>query len=299
MSQDMNDDDIDIREYVEVVLRRWKTIVFFVIVMVFMAFVYSLRQAPVYEASATVLVRGGGASSLSQYAGVAGMLGLNLGGGGNIEDLTELLKSKIIAAKVLDGLKLTQRIPGWDNPEIKRQNLISAVSGMVKTPKVSGKVLEIKTVSSDPQLAADLANGFVDALSFYWNELNYSEAQKKLQYIDSELPRVEKDLKTIENKLKLVPRADTGFSLSGQSGVQRDYDIYNSVYIMLKKELESAKLEASKEIPPFSVVDRAEKPFSKSGPKVKLNVIVGLVLGLFVGIFMAFFMEYWEKGNNR
>jgi len=84
-------------------------------------------------------------------------------------------------------------------------------------------------------------------------------------------------------------------STSCQCGIQRDYDIYSSVYTMLRKEQESAKLDASKEIPPFAIVDNAEPAIKPSKPNIKLNVVIGLVLGIFSCIFLAFFVEYWQK----
>jgi uncharacterized protein involved in exopolysaccharide biosynthesis len=110
---------------------------------------------------------------------------------------------------------------------------------------------------------------------------------------------VEADLKRTESVLQLVPKSSSGFSLSGQSGPQRDFDIYNSVYTMLRKERESAKLEAAKDMPQFSVIDPAEKPLSPSKPKTKQNVMIGLVLGLFSGVFVAFFLEYWQRLDKR
>lgn len=297
------EDEIDLREYIDVILRKWKIIVVFVIALTVCAFLYAKSQKPVYESSVSILFRTASSSSLSQYAGLASMVGINFsGGGGSSGDLMELLKSKAVAFKVLDDLKLTKRIKGWDNPGIERDSLASAVKGMIKPPKASGSIYEIKAESDDPQLAADIANDYVQALAFYWNELNYSEAQKKLKYIQEELPRVESELKIVEGKLKLSPRSASGFSFGGSigvSGIQRDYEIYNSVYTMLRKELESTKLEASKEIPPFSVIDKAVKPDSPIKPKIKLNTMIGFVLGLFIGIFVAFFQEYWEKSGGR
>lgn len=82
------------------------------------------------------------------------------------------------------------------------------------------------------------------------------------------------------------------------SRLSRELDIQISVYTMLRKEYESVKLEESKEIPPFSIVDKAEKPLAKSKPRTKLNALIGLVLGLFSGAFVAFFQEYWEKSGK-
>jgi len=296
MSELINDESIDLKECLDIWLRRWKTWLLVALVITLGAFIYNYRQKSIYETKATILLRSGGNNSMSQYSGIAGMLGINLGGGGsNLGDLIELLRSKAVAAKVLDDLKLIKRIKGWDDPKIRRSDLASAVSGMLKSPKLNGNIIEIKAESDDPQLAADVANGFIAALSYYWNELNYTEAQKKLKYIQAELPRVKADLNVVEEKMKLVPRTATGFSISGQGGLQRDYEIYNSVYTMLRKEMESTKLEASKEIPPFSLIDAAEKPIVPIRPRRKYNTIIGAILGLFCGTAIAFFQEYWEK----
>lgn len=300
MNQHNYNDEIDLREYIGVILRRWKSILLVAVGFTAIALIYCLMQEPAYEAKATILMRGSSTPIPAKFAGLASVFGVSQQGMGiNIDDLMNIVKSRSVAEKVLDDLKLTQRIKGWDNPKAKRSSLISATSGMIKKPKATNNIFEIVAETNDPQLSADIANGFVSALSYYWNELNYSEAQKKVKYIDSALPEVERDLQVTEEKLKLTPRSFTGYSIAGQGGVQRDYEVYNSVYIMLRKEREAAKLEASKEIPPFSIVDYAEKPLLKSKPKTKLIVIVGLVFGVLSGAFIAFFQEYWEKSSRR
>jgi len=310
------DDEIDLREYLDVILKRWKIIILFTLGIAVLAYLFSITQKPVYEAKTTVLIRsGGGGSSLSQFAGLAGLAGISLpSGGGNIGDLSDLMQSEVVAAKVLEDLKLREKIKGWDNPILDNHKLAAAVGGMLKKPKVSGSILEIKVEYSDPKLTAEIANGYVDAISYYWNKLNFTEAQKKREYIESQLPRVEKELKEAEDKLKkftlLSPRGGTSSGLLGAiSGSQsqgievarlsRELDIQNSVYTMLRKEYESVKLEESKEISPFSVIDRAVVPENKIKPKIKLNTMIGFALGLFCGVFLAFFQEYWEKSGKQ
>ena len=167
------EDEINIREYLEVLARRWKTILAVMVVMAVLAFYVSLKIKPAYESSTTILLQNDSSSSgASQVAGIAGMLGINLGaGGGNLGDLTELLKSKVVAAKVLDDLDLIHKVKGWDNPKTRKSDMISAVSAMIKPAKAAGNILEIKTEADDPQLAADVANGYVSALAYYWNQL--------------------------------------------------------------------------------------------------------------------------------
>jgi len=301
-----------------VIRKRWKLIAYITVGLAAAALVFSLLQKPAYEASTTILVRSsGGSSALSQYAGLAGMVGISLpSGGGSLSDLTEILQSKAVAAKVLEDLKLRERIKGWDDPKVTDIELASAVKGMLKKPKATSGLVELKVEYADSKLTAEIANGFANALSYCWNRLNYTEARKKKEYIETQLPRIEKELKLAEQKLKqftlLSPRGGSSTSsdlLGAISGSQsqgievarlsRELDISNSVYTMLRKEYETVKLEESKEIPPFSVVDEAVVPKSPSKPKVKLNTMIGLALGLFSGVFVAFFQEYWEKSGNK
>jgi uncharacterized protein involved in exopolysaccharide biosynthesis len=255
-------------------------------------------QEPIYATKTTILIGSGEQRGGSRFAGLAGIMGIQLSAGGaSSYDLTQFLQSKALALKVLDDLKLRERIKGWDDPKIKDRDLASAIQGALKKPRVSGNLMEISVEHTDPELTVEIANGFINALSYYLNKLNYTEARGKKEYIENQMPRVHGELRSIEKKIK-------SFSLLGVTRpsieftrLQREYDIQNSVYIMLRKEYESVKLEESKEIPPFSVLDEATVPEQPVKPKVKLNTQIGFVLGLFLGIFVAFFGEYWAKSG--
>lgn len=307
------DDEIDIREYLEVVLKRWKTIALITLGTGIIVLVFNLLQPPIYEARTTILVKsGGGGSALNQISGLAGLAGINLpSSGGSLSELTEVLQSRAVAAKVLEDLDLRERVEGWNSSRYSDQKLINKVQQMLGKPKTKGNLLELTVEESNPALAADIANGYVDALSYYWNKLNYTEARKKKDYIESQLPRVEKELKQAEKKFKkftiLTPQGSSvssgimgAVSGSRSQGIEvarlsREMEIQNTVYTMLRKEYESVRLEESKEIPPFSIVDRAAVPESKSKPKIKMNTMIGLVMGMFGGVIYAFIQERKKK----
>ena len=307
------DSELNLKDYIELLGKRWRIIACLTIGITLMALIFSLLQKPLYEAKATILIKsGGGSSGLSQFMGFAGLVGANLSSNaGNLVDITEVLQSKAVASKVLKDLKLRDRIKGWDDPSIEDFRLAESVKGMLNKPKLAGNLVELKVRFTDPELTAEIANGFVGALSFYWNELNYTEARKKREYIESQLPRIEKGLKKTEQRLKrftlLSPQK--GLSGSGMMGavmksqsqgievarISRELDIQNSVYVMLRKEYESVKLEESKEIAPFALVDKADIPRRPVKPRIALNTMVGFMLGLLSGFSVAFFQEYLEK----
>ncbi len=309
----MSEHEINLRDYLSVIWKRKLSIVISIAFFTLIAFILSYTQRPSYEAKTTLLLRSSVSGTASQFAGLAGLAGINLStSGSSVGDIMSLIKSDAVASRVLQELRLRERIPGWDNPAWSEHKLVTSVSNLLREPVLEGNLLELKVEFSDPEMAAEIANGFVDALTFEWNRLNYTEAKKKREYIESQLPRVQTDLRTAEEKYKrftlLAPQKSAslpvnlmgGSSVSQSQGIEsarlaREVDIQNNVYSMLRREYEQVKLDESKEIPPFSVIDRAVKPEFRSRPKTKLNLMVGFSIGLLAGLFQAFFREYWER----
>jgi uncharacterized protein involved in exopolysaccharide biosynthesis len=291
------ENEVNIRDYINVVVKHWVKIVLAVLIVAFGFAFWSGRKIPVYKAESVILVRvGGGSFASSGLASLAGMAGIDLAGsgGGKLGDIVNLLKSRAVANKVVDDLKLRERITGWDDPEIQDYKLAGAVQGLLKT-EPSGSFVTLKVEYTDPELTAEIANGYAQALTYYWNELNFSETRKKREYIESQMPIIRKDLEQAERQLK-------SFSLLGMEipsiklqRLQTEFEIQNAVYTTMRKEYVKVKLEESKEVPLLSVIDEAivpDKPINKKG---KIDIMIGTVMGLFLGMFMAFFAEYWKK----
>ncbi|MBN2057352.1 MAG: hypothetical protein JW782_00960 [Candidatus Saganbacteria bacterium] len=296
----MSNDDLSLRDYVEVVQKRWKTVLVVTLAVMLMVLISTLRQPKTYDAKISILLRSGGSGGASQMAGLASLAGVDVvSGGGDRGDLASLLQSKVVAEKVVKDLKLRQRIKGWGDPAYGDDKFAPAVLGMLQKPEEEGNLLGLRVEYTDPVLAAEIANAYADALSYYWNKLNYSEAQKKKEYIEAQLPRVERELVEIEGKIKRFTMLGVNPSSIELKRLEREFEIQNTVYTMLRKEYETVKLEESKKISPFAVIDRAvvaERPFK---PRVKFNLQVGLMLGLFSGVFAAFLQEYWSRSAKK
>lgn len=298
------EDEINLKEYIDIIVKNWKIIFSFVVICTFAAFIFSKISVPIYEAKTSILVRSSSSSSSSSLAGLASQMGINIG---SLGELSELSKTKAVSINVLEdlknmleGKKLSNKVFSdlkiMDNFDKKK--LTMDILGKLKT-KSSGSFLEIYVEHNNPVLAAEIANRYVNALSEYWNKLNYTEARKKKDYITKQLPIVETNLRNIEENLKNFTylsdeRAASASSLE-ISRLRRELEIQNAIYIMLRREFESAKLDEMKEISPFSDIEKAETPKDPIRPKVKNNVMIGAVLGLFIGVFAAFFKEYIGK----
>jgi uncharacterized protein involved in exopolysaccharide biosynthesis len=236
--------------------------------------------------------KGGGSMQL------AGLLGIK--SGPSAAGFPNVLASRSVAEAVFDDLDLAHRIPDWDNPAANKSELITLLMSMVEI--TVGETADIKARADNPVLAADIANEYPLAAEKVWKMMNYTEARKKKEYIESQLPRVTGELKSSEERIKRYGLLSVDpSSLAGVESLrlQREYEIQSKTYLMLRGEYESVKLDESKELAPFSVIDRAEVPIKPASAKAGLRFVVGFIFGALISFFLIIFIEYWNKTARR
>ena len=111
--QNINNDEISLKELIQklqgwyhYLLSKWKTIVLAGIIGGILGLTYAYLKKPMYTAETTfVLEEGESGGSLGQYAGLASMVGIDLGGsGGGIfkgDNILELYKSRKMIQETL------------------------------------------------------------------------------------------------------------------------------------------------------------------------------------------------------
>ncbi|MDY0302074.1 MAG: Wzz/FepE/Etk N-terminal domain-containing protein [Trichlorobacter sp.] len=212
--QQQYDDEINLLELLQVLLKRSGMIIKVTLVAAVFSVVYALLQTNIYTATSRLLPPqkdsgGGAAALLGQLGGLAGMAGGLGGGSGDL--YIAILKSRSVTDAVIEKLGLAVELEE-DNPDILR----SKVQDMLQVS--SGKSDGIITISADnkePEKAALLVNTFVTELQRKSTELNLSKAgternflDKRLQVIRQDLKAAEDDLKTFQEKYKTI-KADT------------------------------------------------------------------------------------------
>lgn len=74
---------LNIRELYQYLLSKWVIVSVIVVVGAILGFVYAKYSKPVYTATTVfVLEEGGAGGGLGQYAGIASMVGIDIGGSG-------------------------------------------------------------------------------------------------------------------------------------------------------------------------------------------------------------------------
>ena len=79
----------------------------------------------------------------------------------------------------------------------------------------------------------------------------------------------------------------------------RNFKFYETLYELLIKQYEAAKLDEAKDATIIQVVDKAEPPEQRFKPKRRQMVMIAGVVGFFLSVFAAFILEYTEKSSSN
>jgi uncharacterized protein involved in exopolysaccharide biosynthesis len=95
----------------------------------------------------------------------------------------------------------------------------------------------------------------------------------------------------VRAKEVLVPFAEVPELALELVRLTRNLKIQETVYALLTRQLEEAKIAEARDTPVVQVLDTAAPPDRPSKPKVPLFVTVAGVLGFFIGVLVAFIRE--------
>jgi uncharacterized protein involved in exopolysaccharide biosynthesis len=223
------EDEIDLFNYFEVIW-KWKWIVIIIFMLVVAAtFIYTYLSPDIFEAKATIMplkVSSGGALS-SLLTGVpSNLIPSGVSGGTDITRFTNILKSRTLTEQVVREHDLTTRlykdVPPEDVP--KFQNIVEHVRNvLVNISDNKQGVIEIGVQATQPQLAADIANYYIEALRNYLNQNTLTEAKRNRLFIEEQYNQASRALSESEERLQRFKDEHKLFSLSNQSAemVQR------------------------------------------------------------------------------
>jgi uncharacterized protein involved in exopolysaccharide biosynthesis len=275
-------DEIDLREYWNLLVEHRKLIGIITGVCTAIALVASLLMTPIYRAE-TVLapVSEGKTSSLSglvgQFSDLAAIAGINLGGQNSVDESIATLNSRELGIAFIHKEKMKPILfPGlWDaKAKTWRRHWWSKggeqdaptdlqafryFSNSIRSVNYDRKT-DLVTVSvewKDPVLAAKWANDLVKAVNEERRNQAIDEAEKSIGYLESQL---------------------------GKTGL---VDVQESIYKLIEAQMKTKMLASTREQYAFKVIDPALPPERKVRPQRMLMVVLGFLVGIILGMIVV------------
>ena len=254
-------------------------------------------------------------------AGIAGQLGVSLGTEASqsprfyadVAKSREILDRLLLAhygdPRVLDEPRDSTTLldvlrPGGRNArdrlERGAKKLARLLSGDINAQT---NIVTVKADSRYPELAAAVANRLVAYLNEFNTQTRQSQARERRRFIEQRVAQGERDLREAEDALKTFYQANRSWQQSPQlmfeeGRLRRQVEVRQELYLTLRREYETARIEEVNDTPVITVIDSAVVPQHRSSPKRTLWAVLTLMLSGMFAVFWAFGAEYLARARR-
>lgn len=287
-----DDDEISLLDLLIVLAKHKIMIAKVTIAAALLAIGYSLSLTMIFTGTTKILPPQQSQSSasalLSQLGGLAGMAGGSLGIKNPNDLYVAMLKSRNIMEKIVKRFDL-QKV-------YEKETLTGTLKALEgSTTIIAGKdgVITIDVDDKDPQLAANMANAYVEELDKLMQTYSLTDASQKRTFFEQQLRQAKNKLTDAELVLDKTPNT----SLQYLDAV-RNLKYQEAVWEILARQFEMAKLDEAKDYPLIQVLDKATPPEKKSKPKRSLIVILATLVAFFLAVVWAFIKEALARSNG-
>ncbi len=283
---EVQEEEIDLREYINVLLKRKGIIILIFLVAVITAAIVSyFALSPVYQSSTVFSIalidNRPPTSFVAQIENNIPVI--------NIHESLEIINSNLALDEVIKRMGLnisSDQLRTWIEVEnLKDTNFI----------KVS---VEADSAEKAKELAENIVEVFIEK-----NQNKYTDKikliEERIKILEQGVAEFEKSIQEIENATKKIAvskdlsEAERYFQTSlllNSSSNERN--LYNNLIYQI-----NTLQERLNNCQDFGIINYAQLPTAPIKSNIKLNILIAGVLGLFVGIFAAFFLEFWQKGK--
>lgn len=287
-----DDDEISLLDLLIVLAKHKIMIAKVTIAAALLAIGYSLSLTMIFTGTTKILPPQQSQSSasalLSQLGGLAGMAGGSLGIKNPNDLYVAMLKSRNIMEKIVKRFDL-QKV--YEQETLT--GTLKALEGSTTITAGKDGVITIEVDDKDPQLAANMANAFVEELDKLMQTYSLTDASQKRTFFEQQLRQAKNKLTDAELVLDKTPNT----SLQYLDAV-RNLKYQEAVWEILARQFEMAKLDEAKDFPLIQVLDKAVPPEKKSKPKRSLIVILTTLVAFFLAVIWVFIREALARSNG-
>lgn len=294
-------------------LRRWRLLIGLPVALGLFMFVASYFMTPKFNATVSFVPEGTGSALPSALSGLAGQLGLPVGGDGSRspEFYAQVLMSPIIMDQVL---RTRFEDPSSERGDSATLMALLGVEGSsladslqagrralveIASPRVNAttSIVELDVETRSGELSAGVANAFVRYLNTFNTEARQSQARAQREFIEHRLAETQAELRAAENALQEFYERNRTWRDSPQLAVEegrlsRRVQATQQVHASLLTTYETARIQEVNDAPVITVINWASPPTRKSRPQQKLLVLLGAGVGGMLAVFWALAAMY-------
>ncbi len=161
-------------------------------------------------------------------------------------------------------------------------------------------LVKVSFTANKPELAAAVVNRYLELLNAYNLETRQSRARRRREFVETRVAAANSELRAAEERLKTFIERNRLWEQSPElrlehDRLQREVQVAQEVYLTLKREYETARVEEVNDTPVLTVVDSAVPPVRHAWPRRRFSVSVALALGLALGLAAALLREYLAR----
>jgi uncharacterized protein involved in exopolysaccharide biosynthesis len=313
-------------------LARWRAAVAVAAGTVLLALALAVILPPSYRATASFVTTdsdiGAGGRGLADLAGSADLSGIasqfGLGGRRDASESPAFYAQLLVSRELLTRLLLSSfadprgsvagdsvRLLTLLRPRIadRQRALESAIKLLRRKMRVT---VDLKTnfvvLNADARwspLSADIANRAMALVSAFNKEQRVSRARARRDFLETRVAAALSELRATEDSQRLFYERNRSWEnspglLVEERRVRRQVETANSLYLSLRQQYETARIDEVNNTPVITIVDQAVPPRRREWPRFGLLLGAAAVLGTGLGGLAAAAREllsHWARHN--
>ena len=165
-------------------------------------------------------------------------------------------------------------------------------------------IVTLSVDTRDPALSATVAARFIEHLNEFNTKHRESQARERRKFAEQRVADAGSELRSAEDAGKSFYERNRGWQESPslvftEAALRRQVQVAQEVYLTLRREFETARIEEVNDTPVITLIDAAVAPQRKSWPRLGPLTLIALVVGTMVGCVWAYGADYLHRVRHE